>query len=268
MSITISPLAPESIFKYKDELYDLFHVACEEGNWNLIEHLLRRDIYYNFDIGLIAACRYGNLEMAEEFIELGASLIDHGLNTSCKFGNINTAELMIRHGANNFDSALEWACMYGKIDAAIIMIKYGASKFKEPLRLACQYGHINIANILIGCGADDFDTGLHAACTVGNIDLAKLMLESGARDLFKPFIESCKYGYIELVELLMQYCDNNWDNYMKSIYTQSLKEVLRTKLWNLGLTKACKYNHDDIAKMLINNGATKCHNECSKHEFI
>jgi len=88
-------------------------------------HLYRR----NFNLGLRKACEWGDQDLVEWMIELGANYWQWGLCGACVGGHRDIAELMIEKGADRgwgLWFGLEGACRGKHRDLAEWMIELGA----------------------------------------------------------------------------------------------------------------------------------------------
>jgi ankyrin repeat protein len=100
--------------------------GCLHGHKHIVEYALKTTHWHwDWNLGLMNACRKGSIELMNFMLEKGANDYNNGLRGGCMSGNIVCIEEMVRLGAHNYDEGLHCACGSGQIDAAKLMIKYG-----------------------------------------------------------------------------------------------------------------------------------------------
>jgi len=81
---------------------------------------------YDFNWGLMEACKRGDKDLVEWMIESGANNWHWGLNGACQSGHRDLADLMIQKGATNFNEGLHYACFGMHRDLVEWLIEQGA----------------------------------------------------------------------------------------------------------------------------------------------
>ena len=76
-----------------------------------------------------------------------------GLLNACRIGHMAMVKKMISNGANNWNFGLLGACVRGHMVIVDKMIAKGANKLDIGLYKACRAGHMAVVKKLIYCGA-------------------------------------------------------------------------------------------------------------------
>jgi ankyrin repeat protein len=268
-----------------------FEQLCKLG---LVEQVLihcrNNTNYYN--IGFKYACENDQLEIAKFMIKNGSNYWRVGLEKACYNGHLDIVKLIIdaadvngfKEGIISWNEGLIHACRgeengniiskkidgnntgYVRTEIVKLMIKKGANNLNMAFLTICENGsskHIHsqsikmeIVNLMIDLGVNNWNGGLMSACMFGgNTEIAKLMIEKGADDLNTGLRFACgskefeNYNHkncLELINLLIKNGANDW---------------------NMGLYFACQTKNSEIAKLMIEKGATYCSN-CTDHTFI
>jgi len=174
--------------------------SIKEGN--ISEVLLILEWTCSYHIGLLAACEYGNLEIAEimlcglkknyDFIECFYIL---GLERACEFGHTKLVKLMLSLVDRN--------------------------RYQGPFYNACQNGNKEIIELLIDCGANYWNYGYRAARKCGKREIADLMISYGATESINNEIPFRKKELNR--EKLMNFYNISLSNDVKSVIYKFLK---------------------------------------------
>jgi len=158
------------------DVVKMLHLACKEGNKNLVNILVRCEISFQHRdqfgcTALHVACLVGSADFVELLLNKGAS---HSAKTEYGW------------------TSLHLASQYGFLECVKLLISKEAeidaktNSDKTPFHLACQRGHLECVKLLINEGADkdakDIDdcTSLHFACQNGHLSCVKFLIELNA----------------------------------------------------------------------------------------
>ena len=147
---------------------------------------------YDINTDLIEACEYGDLELVQDVIKLGADISTKDnlpLLMASKNGHFEIVKYLVENGANvsaRGNDAFIWACGGGHLSTAKYLISKGADPFSQKndaLILACENGHISIIDYLISLGIDiraNNDEAIIMAANNGQLNIVKHLVSLGA----------------------------------------------------------------------------------------
>jgi len=174
------------LLKYaiKNGAYDFYegsYQVCLHGYLELFNYL--RPLLKTgdeIDLWFEAACESGNYQIINELIKLGAKNWNRGLEGACCGGHYDIAEWMIKLGAYDWNTGFAQACRGGHIKIVELMIEKGVYYTADGLYWACYKGNESLVKYLIDKGINSWNKGLQGACFTKNLTLIKLMIEKGA----------------------------------------------------------------------------------------
>jgi len=156
--------------------------ACKLGYGKLIRILSK---YNNpkrniCGFGLWGASLGGQLEIAKQMIENGATNMNGCLASASCVGHLNIVQLLIDNGADYFNDALEDACKNGHEEIVKLLLEKGADRWDISIAYAIRNGHYEIAKLIIKKGKPNLNAAISAACRVKNKELMRLLIVKGA----------------------------------------------------------------------------------------
>jgi hypothetical protein len=169
---------------------DSLYAAILHGRCDIVAYLL--DKYQSQDYANKAieiATKTNNFEIATLIMKHGADAMI-GLRAACKKGNIEMAKLMFAQsepsiqGWNDFETRMS---VVFPADAGLTM--------------ACAHGHDNIIRLMIELGATKLNQGLYCACEHGHMSAIRIMIEAGAtycRSCKKSLEDHVKDGFTKI----------------------------------------------------------------------
>lgn len=142
--------------------------AIREGHANIVYYVLEKFKSIDTDQWLIddalhTAARYGQLEMAKNFIAIGANLHDQdnqSLRDAARYGHSEMVQYLLEQGADakaGDSEALVDAARLGHDKTVSILLKHGADVHAandDALFYSAMGGYANIVNMLLDNGAD------------------------------------------------------------------------------------------------------------------
>lgn len=256
------------------------HSACESGNLQLVESLLKNKAPINAknSLGkspLQIACKKNYPEIVELLLSRGANPnVEYAegitlLLAMCSSGNLKIVELLLKYHADPTlipskpkqpITPLYVACLSGNYEMAKILLQYKVPPIimKLSIYAACTKGHLEILRLLfekdgyknINLPVKDDLTILMIACLNGQPEVVKFLLDKGANVYaenlsgFAPIHFACKAKRLEVVELLLAHD-------IKQI------DIPTSRDQTTPLMAACKKNSPAIVKLLLEKGASK-----------
>ncbi len=183
----------------------LFTIACQEGDKDIVEKLLDKQVNPNQAMSngvfpLYMACQNGH----ENIVKM---LLDKQVNPN--------------QGAVDGMTPLYMACQKGYEGIVKMLLAKGADTNQgaidgmAPLYIACQEGHENIVKKLLAKGADTNQalrygvTSLYISCQEGHENIVKMLLDKGAdtnqtlRYGATPLYVACQEGHENIVKMLL-----------------------------------------------------------------
>lgn len=192
----------KKMFPQPNDLIHFFTRAAQEGNYTIVDTLLRRGININErcwanENALCNAAKNKHTNIVKLLIDNGANIeekdtLGTALDSAARNNDIDTINLLIKHGAKTVSpNSLYWAAYAGCITAAKFIIENSADAEKQDYCNSALLGAINgqkikIVKYLIKNGAnleaqcDDRYTPLMLAAKNGNLEIGKLLIENGA----------------------------------------------------------------------------------------
>lgn len=267
-----------------------FYNACKSGNMEIVKLILTKGgncvdcIQENrnngWDNTMKAACEGGNMEIVKL---IDSKISDKsaggyyrlGLMSACRGNNMEIIKLMLEKSAVDWPGALKNACIGGNTEIIEYIINTGGGIHGyECLWGACYGNQMEIAKMLISEGVDNWNVGLTGACSGGNVEMAEFMISKGANnweESFRYLLNSKNYIPFTLFELLIGSSSAHYTtiDINKFLINAPLDDVENIKTlikcgandWNGGLIRACQISCLNMAKLMINHGATNL-NEC------
>jgi len=183
----------------------LLHLACKEGNLELIQRLLAAgaDINATTKDGctpLLYAALLGHVEVVQFLLAAGADInaTDKDGSTSLLYaassGHIEVVQSLLAAGAN-INATTKDGC--------------------TPLLSAASSGHVEVVQSLLAAGANinattkDGCTPLLYAASLGYVEIAKSLLAAGAninviaKDGSTPLLYAASWGHVEIAKSLL-----------------------------------------------------------------
>jgi hypothetical protein len=162
-------------------------------------------------------------------------------------GTFSTYEV---YGENfDLDLGMIHASIGGHVKIAQRMIERGAQVRSWAVLQLCTHGHLAVAHFLLATqrmDAGEWVVGFYDACERGHTDIVRLLLPKLAPRFGNGcgLMRACRGGQMHIVELLIAHGQCNW---------------------NEGLTVACQFKHEEIARRMVEQGASECKNCHKKH---
>ncbi|CAE7866986.1 ANK1 [Symbiodinium microadriaticum] len=176
------------------------------------------------------------------------------------------------------------AATNGLAEAARLLVDAGADRNKvsccgkSPLHMAVLRGHSAVARVLLetradlNCRSRHGSTPLGMAAELGELETARLLLENHAdtaaadKDGWTPLLLACRKGYLEMAELLLQ-AGANGETPLAALSSKGQADGVRLTEASAEVDKAdvegrtpllvaCLHGHMEIAKLLVEAGAT------------
>ena len=120
---------------------------------------------------LMDAARDGNIPLAKEMIEKGATSFNLAMGEAVDYGHIEMVKLLLDK-ANNYNYGFVGGAFNGRIDIMQLMISRGANEYNRALKFAAQGGHIDSVEFLISKGANNYDSAIRRS---SNDDIKRLL---------------------------------------------------------------------------------------------
>ena len=187
-------------------------LACENGSWDCITHLMKSD---TLDVNVVSIIPPGwtplHAAVENEYMSIVHYLVSSGAVVDSKDGKGNTplmlcalngntkiARYLYSHGANidilseEKRSAIWLGCYNGHLDIISLLIMWGAKFWirdvdkRTPLHIASYNGHVQVVKFLIHIGASvnvydaEGDTPLHIALIRGHFSTALELIQGGS----------------------------------------------------------------------------------------
>lgn len=244
--------------------------ACEYGNKNTINHLLKIIKDPNLCWAIQAACKGGHLELTKQIYDLAVKNnrelnLSDLLRCACIGGNKEVVDFILEIGSIDFNYGLWGACNGNHKEIAQYMIQKGADEWNWGLSAACGGGHIESINFMIEKGATNWDWGLEQACMEGHINAAELMITRGATNWKPAFKKACHGTKFDLIKFFVNKGFINQENLNKGLeisccqYDTRLFDFLIEKdidydSLNKGFRMACAEHNDYLMQRLIEYG--------------
>ena len=154
------------------------------------------------------AAKDGDLRVALYIIDSASitdELINKALLTASGYGNLNIVNMLIEVGATSYNEALKEAAMYGYLDVVNRLIEV-ASDYNTALKLAARYNHLDVVSKLIDAGATDWCMALSFASERGHLDVVEKLLEiaDDVSDIGDSMIWASESGYLDIVNVLIK----------------------------------------------------------------
>lgn len=219
---------------------------------------------------LVAAAKYGNLQIGKLLIDSGANIEFHAehdkspLISAAAYGHLDFVQYLLSQGAQidrvvpGEGTAIIAATRSGDLETIKYLLEEGADMEKvimgegTPLLAAARDGNTQIVEYLISKGADvnmqiiGEGTALVGAAQNGHMETVEYLLENGAdmngQDLNEstPLIESARNGHIDMVNYLLS----------KGAVVDAVSLGEGT-----ALIGAVQNQHYNVVKLLLENGA-------------
>lgn len=178
-----------------------FNVACETGNWELIDYMIETYNINPQESGLYGACKGNHQDVIDFLLEKGNEEWEEGFEGCCRSGNIPMLKFFIEK-INIREVHLEDGLYLGaesdQMDVANLMIEMGARDFMAAFRVACEYGHRKMGEFLlefIDEQEEAWKDGLNGAVRGGKIEMIKWTMDNGA-SVYSIESDSIRYGLI------------------------------------------------------------------------
>ncbi|MTI11730.1 ankyrin repeat domain-containing protein [Sansalvadorimonas verongulae] len=228
----------------------------------------------------LAACREGNIEAVQFFLDQGEFDINkqfirrlpgtrihsfhHGLYFAAQNGHDKVVKILVDAGAklnqqiNNGATPLYIAAEKGHAEVVQILVDAGAKLNQQtidsatPLFIAAQQGHAEVVQILVDAGAklnqqtNDGATPLYIAAQNGHAEVVQILVGVEGVDVNQtwndatPVFRAAKNGHTKVVQILV-----------------NVERVDVNQTWNdtTPLFQAAKKGYDEIVKILLDAGA-------------
>lgn len=238
--------------------------ACKSGNIQLVNYFINKGAS-NWNDGLKCACSKGHIEIVELMILKGANCWDKGLQSACYNHNKNImqiVELMISKGATDWDNCMYTACANNQMQIVKLIIEKGSvTDWNTYMYAPCSHGYIDIIEFMISKGANNWNEGLGYACIGNNVEMVKFMISKGATN-FDNYFRYPYIGNLTIAQILIDHGADDWNNGLISSCLLGddalVKLMLKHEPTNLNecliINQNC-HNNADISNMLINKGA-------------
>lgn len=256
-------------------------LACLCGNTKHVNLILVHGHADDWGTGLLYACMIGHQHLVCEMIRLcKRDLVlpflnmDKALHYACYGNHFDIVKLLINEGAKDWNMGLMGACEGGHLEIASAMIKNGADNFNHGLYFACKGGYLELVNSMIKLGANECDTAMMFACREGHLQIVEFLNSKDELYNWSEFLkQACIGGHINVIHFLQLRLNNiNWDACLVGTAIGGHLKLLKAIMfdinahwnwnwdWNRGLTMACAGGSLELAKFMIQNGAT-CWND-------
>jgi ankyrin repeat protein len=212
------------IEKGADMLGNCLELACDHNNYEMVKLLLINE-KNDFDKGMIASCKNGNMEIFKLFfkINLNKKIKTYSSKTkgdaaciACQYGHIDIVKHLIDQDVKVFTKLLNISCLYGHFE----LVKYIYSSFPDKVNIntgmenACQKeGNIDIINFLVDKGVIEYDESFKIAAKHNNPKNLTLLLSKGASNLNDALLEACYSklysDFTEVINILINHGADN-----------------------------------------------------------
>ncbi len=187
--------------------------ACRGGFVHVFQYMESIMSGVNYDKCLCIAARNGRLALVIYMVNKGANIAYERslpLRWACKYGNFNVVEYLISVGADvHVECALHWSSYSGYIDIVKILVSNGATIRKDYMWSAITRNHIEIVRYFSAMGIDVNDM---PKCMIGVVfsdkylEMVKCLVSVGFDIHYNDdaiLIGSCCFGQIKVVKYLV-----------------------------------------------------------------
>lgn len=265
--------------KYQ-KLWNLLYQLCSEENLKEIEKVL---LHNEMDNVFFVACQVGNLNVIKYLVSKGANIHAEYKGEDGKMykgfpliicaeeGHLDVIKYFDTLGIDihsNDEKAFKSACEYKQLDVIHYLVKRGVdihtngpnrSSLKEFGFLCSLPDHVKMAKYFVSQGADihfNNEFALKNACEVGKLEMVRFLVSQGANihcyEMINnarieefPLIVACEKGHLNVVQFLVEGCP--------SVGIKTSADITIMKNAPLGI--ACEHGNVQVAKYLISKGA-------------
>jgi hypothetical protein len=209
----------------KDEIQQLFTIACRIGNIDVINVVLELDVIDLFFDDLTTAICKGQFNVVDRLLRLQDKSLDPSANKNeairraCHFNSVDIVDRLLQElcvdPSDDHNYAIRTACKNG-YDAIVDRLLQDSRVFPQyGFMLACGSGRISIVDRLLQESKNRLDPSyenneaIRLACNYGlNIDIIDLLLQDPSVDPSAinnyAIRMACKNGHTAVVERLIK----------------------------------------------------------------
>jgi ankyrin repeat protein len=246
---------------------EVFLLICNEGNLEMVQHLLliKPTINADYEEAFIIACKQGHLHVAKWLLLIKPNVSinsEKAFIHACKHGHLHVVKwlLLIKPNIsiNSKKKAFRHACNKGYLGIAKLLLSINPyldvfESDKSAVTAACIHGHLPILKWIFlqyprmmnnYCKNgfyinNNYNNGFYLACISGHLPVLKWLYrenndvynDSNAQSIFES---ACKNGHLHIIEWLHNINDD------------------RINIsFECALLKACEYGHLHVAKWLM-----------------
>ena len=207
-------------------IYNCIYVTCKKGYIEFTKYLLEIINTQKLDDFVMLACYNDNaLQMIQLLESIGAQIGNYTLHKACKYNRLDVVKYLTEKYIFRKD------CYSNTKEIIDILIEKKITSPNNILQKVNRKIHPSIVEHLIYLGGDDYVAIFKYACITGHMNLLNLAILHEAVDWNKGLNYAVKAGQLNIVKLMIEKGANQL---MSALY------------------KACKYNHTDMVKYLIN----------------
>ena len=204
-----------------DRIYNRIYLTPDHEKYNSINE------------SMCLAAKFGNIEIVDKMVALGADYYDWAIISAANNGHIGIVDKLLALGATNYNSTMATAAENGHMEIIDKMLALGADAYGWAMSSAAKNGHIKIIDKMIALGANNYNQSMTAAALNGHIEIIDKMLALGATNYNLSMYFAVKYGHIKIVSRLLPLCMATDDFRLKK---------------NINLALECR--HLDIVELL------------------
>lgn len=263
----------------------ILKTACVIQNKKIIKYMLEnkvKEVSYYLLVKYL--CRYCDIEIVQELFSKKIKYNNFGLERACKSFNKPVIEFLLAKGAN-LNKGLIYASFLGNLELLKYLLSFSLSfalrakegsnesstkeesiDFNEIFTTACRYNHMHIIRFLETDYPLDINEGFISACIAGHKKLIKKLIKRGANKFNKGLLIAAAKNNLELLNFFIGKGANELNGAFGmgcyhgsgSIIANLIVMLRGTDIldYNFGLKKACAGGHLEIARFLIDIGAT------------
>lgn len=237
--------------------------AARGGHIALFDKLRKLSIV-DLNMSLYNAAKFGNVDMIEHIIDLGATNIDSVPNILLEHGHIETADYFIAKGIGYYTKgrSITHIAETGNLDKVKLFITHRKFYLNQALTAAAEKGYIDIVKYLVSEGADNFNSAAEAAAHGGHLVLVNYFLELGVKIYNKMMVAAAVSGNMVIINLMLELGATDYNSTLVCAAMHNQGKVIDLMLTlganniNYALLAAAEYGYKHIAKQMIELGAT------------
>lgn len=245
------------------DINEIIESLAGVGNYPLLEQWLSKDgiklsVYKKI---LFFAAKHGNRKMID--LTITPSTLNTGLWGACEGGNLQLVEEFLNLGANDIDQALEYAAVSGNEEIIDLLLKLGVRKVDRAIISAIRNDHDEVTKKLIDWGGNlvpELNSLLVTASFYDNLPIIKYLVDKGACNIDEALSHSTD-------KKIIQYFLGKWVNNIDRVLRKAAKSNARLfeelfsyaqpNNYNSYLVEAARHGHLNTVRLLLSAGATE-----------